>query len=57
MYCYVLREPPGPEQGLYVDRFGPHILQRREDLAPASEPSMLSVTSLRSTSPPFPTQT
>ncbi|MFI0908785.1 restriction endonuclease [Streptomyces sioyaensis] len=30
---YVLREPPGPEQGLYFDRFDPHILQRREDLA------------------------
>jgi hypothetical protein len=30
---YVLREAPGPEQGLYFDRFDPHILQRREDLA------------------------
>ncbi|MFF5483457.1 restriction endonuclease [Streptomyces sp. NPDC012935] len=29
----MLREPPGPEQGLYFDRFDPHILQRREDLA------------------------
>ncbi|WP_406390132.1 hypothetical protein OG806_49725 [Streptomyces sp. NBC_00882] len=32
-YGYVLREIPGPEQGLYFDRFDPHILQRREDLA------------------------
>ncbi|WP_157839204.1 hypothetical protein [Streptomyces flavidovirens] len=32
-YGYVLREPPGPDQGLYFDRFDPHILQRREDLA------------------------
>lgn len=31
-YGYVLREIPGPEQGLYFDRFDPHILQRREDL-------------------------
>ncbi|WP_159329887.1 hypothetical protein [Streptomyces tendae] len=30
---YVLREPPGPHQGLYFDRFDPHVLQRREDLA------------------------
>ncbi|MEU6071066.1 hypothetical protein ABZ864_43145 [Streptomyces sp. NPDC047082] len=30
---YVLREVPSPEQGLYFDRFDPHILQRREDLA------------------------
>ncbi|MFG3476090.1 hypothetical protein ACGF3K_12580 [Streptomyces sp. NPDC047980] len=30
---YVLRELPGPEQGLYFDRFDPHVLQRREDLA------------------------
>ncbi|MFE2059401.1 hypothetical protein [Streptomyces sp. NPDC059446] len=30
---YVLREPPGPEQGLYFDRFDPHVLRRREDLA------------------------
>ncbi|MFD5200475.1 hypothetical protein ACFWM7_10055 [Streptomyces sp. NPDC058375] len=32
-YGYVLREIPDPEQGLYFDRFDPHILQRREDLA------------------------
>ncbi|MFB7575194.1 hypothetical protein [Streptomyces sp. NPDC056165] len=30
---YVLREDPGPEQGLYFDRFDHHVLQRREDLA------------------------
>ncbi|WP_146057731.1 hypothetical protein [Streptomyces sp. SM10] len=30
---YVLRETPGPEHGLYFERFDPHILQRREDLA------------------------
>jgi hypothetical protein len=29
----VLREIPGPEQGLYFGRFDPHILQRRQDLA------------------------
>ncbi|MGW1259376.1 hypothetical protein ACWD5Q_30380 [Streptomyces sp. NPDC002513] len=32
-YGYVLREIPGPQQSLYFDRFDPHILQRREDLA------------------------
>ncbi|MDH6521851.1 hypothetical protein M2163_001156 [Streptomyces sp. SAI-135] len=32
-YGYVLRETPSPKQGLYFDRFDPHILQRREDLA------------------------
>ncbi|MEN8651680.1 hypothetical protein ABCR94_13890 [Streptomyces sp. 21So2-11] len=30
---YVLREPPGPEQGLHFDRFDPQVLQRRDDLA------------------------
>ncbi|MFC8230623.1 hypothetical protein [Streptomyces sp. NPDC057287] len=30
---YVLREHPGPEESLHFDRFDPHILQRREDLA------------------------
>ncbi|PJF01952.1 hypothetical protein CUT44_00625 [Streptomyces carminius] len=29
---YVLRETPSPEQGLYFERFDPHILRRREDL-------------------------
>ncbi|MER5905117.1 hypothetical protein ABT150_34400 [Streptomyces mirabilis] len=32
-YGYVLREIPGSEQSLDFNRFDPHILQRREDLA------------------------
>ncbi|MES9523778.1 hypothetical protein [Streptomyces capoamus] len=32
-YGYVLREIPGPQQSLHFDRFDPHVLQRREDLA------------------------